>query len=131
MIERFYLDNYKCFVNFEWQPKALQLVLGGNGTGKTTVFDVLETLREFIVTAVVNNLAMKKGEAVKLVRDNAESAYRKACDKVAESIEGATGDIVFAKMYPKIESAAKKEATHRDATKGLDFDLGDFTPDSE
>ena len=50
MIERLYLDNYKCFVNFEWQPKALQLVLGGNGTGKTTVFQVLETLREFVVT---------------------------------------------------------------------------------
>ena len=49
MIERLYLDNYKCFVNFEWQPKALQLVLGTNGTGKTTVFHVLETLREFIV----------------------------------------------------------------------------------
>jgi predicted ATPase len=50
MIERLYLDNYKCFVNFEWQPKALQLVLGRNGTGKTTVFHVLETLREFVVT---------------------------------------------------------------------------------
>ncbi|KKL78036.1 hypothetical protein LCGC14_2028830, partial [marine sediment metagenome] len=49
MIERLYLDNYKCFVNFEWQPEALQLVLGRNGTGKTTVFHVLETLREFIV----------------------------------------------------------------------------------
>ena len=52
MIDRLYLDNYKCFVNFEWQPKALQLVLGGNGVGKTTAFDVLETLREFIVTGL-------------------------------------------------------------------------------
>ena len=50
MIEYLVLDNYKCFVNFGWQPDALQLVLGGNGTGKTTVFHVLETLREFIVT---------------------------------------------------------------------------------
>lgn len=49
MIDRLYLDNYKCFVNFDWQPEALQLVFGGNGTGKTTIFDVLETLREFIV----------------------------------------------------------------------------------
>jgi len=52
MINRLYLDNYKCFVNFEWQPSALQLILGRNGTGKTTVLDVLETLREFIASGL-------------------------------------------------------------------------------
>jgi AAA15 family ATPase/GTPase len=48
MIERVYIDNYKCFVNFEIQPQAIQLILGGNGSGKTTFFDVLETVRDFL-----------------------------------------------------------------------------------
>jgi predicted ATPase len=48
MIERVYIDNYKCFVNFEFQPQAIQLLLGGNGSGKTTLFDVLESVRDFL-----------------------------------------------------------------------------------
>jgi predicted ATPase len=48
MIERVYIDNYKCFVNFEIQLQAIQLILGGNGSGKTTFFDVLETIRDFL-----------------------------------------------------------------------------------
>ncbi|NQU24214.1 MAG: AAA family ATPase [Candidatus Nealsonbacteria bacterium] len=52
MIKRIYLDNYKCFVNFDWKPGSLQLMVGENGAGKTTVFNVLETLREFIVSGL-------------------------------------------------------------------------------
>ena len=48
MIERVYIDNYKCFVNFELQPQSIQLILGDNGSGKTTFFDVLETIRDFL-----------------------------------------------------------------------------------
>ena len=49
MISRIYIDNYKCFTNFEYRPGALQLLLGANGTGKTGVFEVLKALRGFIV----------------------------------------------------------------------------------
>ncbi len=48
MIDRVYIDNYKCFVNFELQPQAIQLVLGANGSGKTAFFDVLESIRDFL-----------------------------------------------------------------------------------
>jgi predicted ATPase len=48
MLTRLYIDNYKCFVNFECAPNRLQLVLGDNGTGKTAIFDVLETIRDFV-----------------------------------------------------------------------------------
>lgn len=48
MIKRLYIDNYKCFVNFEYQPASLQLLFGANGTGKTTLFDVLARLRDFV-----------------------------------------------------------------------------------
>jgi predicted ATPase len=42
-----YCDNYKCFVNFEFRPGPLQLLIGRNGTGKSTVFQVLTLLRDF------------------------------------------------------------------------------------
>lgn len=48
MLNHIYIDNYKCFSNFEYKPQAMQLLLGENGSGKTTVFDVLEILRDFI-----------------------------------------------------------------------------------
>jgi energy-coupling factor transporter ATP-binding protein EcfA2 len=47
MLSRVYIDNYRCFINFEFRPKALQLVLGGNGTGKSAFLKVLRNLRDF------------------------------------------------------------------------------------
>jgi hypothetical protein len=47
MLERLYVDNYRCLVNFECRLVAKQLILGPNGAGKTTLFDVLALLREF------------------------------------------------------------------------------------
>lgn len=48
MLKRLYVDNYKCMVNFEFVPQATQLILGANGAGKSSVFDVLLMLRRFI-----------------------------------------------------------------------------------
>jgi energy-coupling factor transporter ATP-binding protein EcfA2 len=45
MIERLYIDNFKSFQGFEWKPGPVALLMGRNGTGKTTVFDVLHLLR--------------------------------------------------------------------------------------
>jgi energy-coupling factor transporter ATP-binding protein EcfA2 len=47
MLTRLYCDNYKCLVNFEFRPEPLQLLMGRNGAGKTTVFRVLELLGDF------------------------------------------------------------------------------------
>ena len=49
MLKRLYVDNYKCLVNFEYKPGKLQLILGGNGTGKSSVFEVLALLRSFLL----------------------------------------------------------------------------------
>lgn len=49
MLTRLYCDNYKCLVNFEFKPAALQLLMGRNGAGKTTVFEVLALVRDFAV----------------------------------------------------------------------------------
>jgi predicted ATPase len=46
MLVRLYATNYRCLVNFEFKPTAKQLIIGRNGTGKTTVLDVLAMLRD-------------------------------------------------------------------------------------
>jgi predicted ATPase len=48
VLNRIFIDNYRCFTNFEYRPTEVQLILGTNGAGKTSVFDVLETLCVFI-----------------------------------------------------------------------------------
>ena len=52
MIKRLYVDNFKCFVKFDYRPTSLQLMFGENGTGKTAAFEVLEKLRDCVVTGV-------------------------------------------------------------------------------
>jgi predicted ATPase len=49
MLKELYIDNYKCLVNFTFAPKNINLLLGENGTGKSTVFEVLRKLKQFIV----------------------------------------------------------------------------------
>ncbi|PQV62755.1 putative ATPase [Abditibacterium utsteinense] len=49
MITRFYVDNYKCLVNFEYKPKPMELIVGSNGSGKTTVFEALGCVQDFVL----------------------------------------------------------------------------------
>ncbi len=48
MLSRIYVDNYKCLVNFELNLDKLTVLLGENGSGKSTVFEVLRKLQQFI-----------------------------------------------------------------------------------
>jgi predicted ATPase len=48
MLKELYIDNYKCLVNFTFTPQNINLLLGENGTGKSTVFEVLRKLKLFI-----------------------------------------------------------------------------------
>ncbi|MGZ4968481.1 MAG: AAA family ATPase [Methylobacter sp.] len=50
MLKRLYVHNYKCLVNFEINfDKDISLFLGANGSGKSTVFEVLTKLRRIII----------------------------------------------------------------------------------
>ncbi len=49
MITRIHADNFRCLGNFEFQPKRLNLLLGDNGSGKTSLFEVLQCVRDLVV----------------------------------------------------------------------------------
>jgi hypothetical protein len=49
MLERIFVDNFRCFTNFEWKPGKLALMLGENGSGKTSVIDALWAVRGMVV----------------------------------------------------------------------------------
>lgn len=49
MLTRLYIDNFRCFEKFEWRPGRKQLILGRNGTGKTSLRDALQFLVEAVI----------------------------------------------------------------------------------
>lgn len=49
MLKRIYVNNFRCLVNFELTVDSINLFLGSNGSGKTTVFEVLRKLQKFIL----------------------------------------------------------------------------------
>jgi predicted ATPase len=48
MFNRIYIDNYKCCVNLEIKFDSINLLLGDNGTGKSTIFEVLRKLQGLV-----------------------------------------------------------------------------------
>lgn len=48
MLKRLYIDNFRCFVNFEYVPERKQLLLGANGSGKSSLLEVVRLLKEFV-----------------------------------------------------------------------------------
>ena len=46
---RFYLDNFRCFVNFEHKAARKQLILGANGSGKSSFMDAVLFLRQVVI----------------------------------------------------------------------------------
>ncbi len=48
MLTRLFVDNFKSFVNFEYRPDPIQLILGANGSGKSSLLDALLFLRQFV-----------------------------------------------------------------------------------
>ena len=52
MLTRLYCDSYKCLVNFEFRSVATRFLMGRNGAGKSTVFEVLELIRNLAVLKV-------------------------------------------------------------------------------
>jgi predicted ATPase len=48
MLKRLYVDNYRCFVNFHLELQELTLLVGSNGSGKSSVLAVMFALRKLL-----------------------------------------------------------------------------------
>jgi len=48
MLTKIFLDNYRCFVNFEVGLSRCTLLLGPNGVGKSALFELLDQVRRFV-----------------------------------------------------------------------------------
>ena len=48
MLNRLYVDNYRCFVNFRLEFQELTLLVGPNGSGKSSVLYLLYALRQLL-----------------------------------------------------------------------------------
>lgn len=61
MIEHFYAHNFRCLVNFHLGLDEANVLLGPNGSGKTSVFDALKCLQDLLVRGFkVNDLIASK-----------------------------------------------------------------------
>lgn len=48
MLTRIYIDNFRSFLNFEYRPQKKQLLLGANGSGKSSLLDAILYVKQFI-----------------------------------------------------------------------------------
>lgn len=48
MLTRVYIDNFRSFQNFEYRPEKKQLLLGANGSGKSSLLAVIRHLKSFV-----------------------------------------------------------------------------------
>lgn len=48
MLNRIYIDNFRSLVNFELSFDSINLILGANGSGKSTVFDAIFKIQTLI-----------------------------------------------------------------------------------
>lgn len=55
MLKRVYIDNFRTLVNFDLPLRELTLLLGPNGCGKTTVFEAIHAVRDFICADKTTN----------------------------------------------------------------------------
>lgn len=75
MINRLYIDDCWCFTNFEWRPGVLSLLLGDNGSGKSSLFDFVGIVRDFVNRGTASNEAFpnRLAEQLREVLDGFES----------------------------------------------------------
>ena len=50
MLKRLYIDNFRCLVDFELNFDSINLFLGDNGAGKSTVFEALSKIQRLTTT---------------------------------------------------------------------------------
>lgn len=49
MIERIYIDGFRCFTNLEFKPARINLIFGANGSGKSSFMDVFDRIIGLVI----------------------------------------------------------------------------------
>lgn len=52
MLRRIYIDNFKCFINFELQLERVTLLAGQNGSGKSTLMDMVTDIPSIVLAGL-------------------------------------------------------------------------------
>ena len=55
MLSRVHIDNFRCFVNFEYRPTRKVLLMGTNGSGKSSFLDAILFMRQLVVAGLSFN----------------------------------------------------------------------------
>ena len=83
MIRGLHVDNFRCLSNFELELSEKNILLGANGTGKTSVLSVLRRVRDF----VVHGLKVPEAFARKSLSLGREEAWQRF--RIHASLDGA------------------------------------------
>jgi AAA15 family ATPase/GTPase len=76
MLTRLYIDNFRCFSNFEYKPARRNLILGRNGSGKTSLINAMLSLREFLAKGGVRrNASLYWSERAGWIKPNKPSKW--------------------------------------------------------
>jgi len=105
-------------VNFEYKPASLQLLFGENGSGKSTIFEVLEKMRDFVIWAFPVN---------QVFPSDALTAWESRHEQTFElEIDGNGGKYAYSLVVghhePGRGSSVKKEELRFDAIPLYRFD---------
>ncbi len=52
MLTKIYIDNILCFTNFELHLSPFTVLLGGNGSGKTSILELVDRVRQFVIEGI-------------------------------------------------------------------------------
>jgi ABC-type molybdenum transport system ATPase subunit/photorepair protein PhrA len=48
MLKRLYIDNFRSFVGFTYRPESKQLLMGANGSGKSSLLDAIRAVKRLL-----------------------------------------------------------------------------------
>lgn len=121
MITKIYVNNYKCLVNFDLELSKLSLLLGLNGSGKSSVFEVIHRLKRLITGEARVGQIFPQSDKTRWVDRN--------CQEFGIEMEGNDGlyryDLTVEHHEDKPLQRIKKEKLHHNGKPLYSFENGE------
>lgn len=121
MLARVYIDNYACFVNFEFRLARKQLICGSNGTGKTKFYQALVAIQR-----IVSGGERVDGVLPEFLRTRWQNSALQTFEIDAE-LEGRTYlyRLVVERDGRPSRAQVKEESVHCDGNRIFSFERGE------